>query len=540
MKKQRQQSMSFSRMTRKLLLVLLFADATTHAAAQRAENICPTTEPTINSLCSRPAITTTKDRKVCYYDYIHTSCDENVFECSPTKTYECSDGTWRLVSIEGFGGICPGGEDFTPANFGHECDPTQYKDNVKLTPLKEAVGISKGEGHYCNICKNQLLSNNITSRYVNPSSLQESTEHYGVDLQDCSAISCYHEGEEFDDETARLLAKHMIDNQQAILPNLQTFSIQNTNLGPQGARVLAEAFSNIETPSLIEFSIRDTSIGSEGATALAKAIEGKNSIQVLTLSGNAIGDEGAKALASAIESFWFLKFLALGRNQITDEGMKSLADVISDLDSLTDLYLNDNQITEKGASRLLQAIEINESFPRLEYLELRGNEICDTRVLWKLEEASQWFFSEDQTCAKIIGKDQNLPSSAPMPIVKENNASHWYIVMGVIVLLGVAFIGACICASLARKRAAKKEAPSIDSVPSITNNPNFGNFVKDPIQTDTNDDLDNSEKGISTADDSASLGSVLDDAFSVKEPVEEDTKDDKDYESEDALEEIKF
>jgi len=249
------------------------------------------------------------------------------------------------------------------------------------------------EGHYCDVSKQNLLSNNITSIFVNESG--EQTEFHSVALEECRCVTTYGE---FDNEAADLLAKMMAGIDSPM--ELKMVMIRDTDIGDEGAMALAEAISLADIPLLSEISMSNNDIGDDGATALASAISGIKSIDLLEMSGNAIGDAGAIALAKAIVDVSDLYAIGLGRNQITDEGAAALAESIARMCSIEVLALNGNLITDEGGAVLAEAIATSPS-PFSLLVDMRENKICDPDVIHQLGDASQFVFLENQNCDAV-------------------------------------------------------------------------------------------------------------------------------------------
>ena len=81
---------------------------------------------------------------------------------------------------------------------------------------------------------------------------------------------------------------------------------------------------------LQELYLGDNNIGPDGAKYLAEALRHSNcKLQTLDLSDNNIGDDGAKYLAEALRhSNCKLQTLHLGNNNIGDAGAEAFADVL--------------------------------------------------------------------------------------------------------------------------------------------------------------------------------------------------------------------
>jgi len=140
-------------------------------------------------------------------------------------------------------------------------------------------------------------------------------------------------------------------------PTLTTLDIQANNIGPEGAKALANALKTNTT--LTTLDIQANNIGPEGAKALADALKTNTILTTLKLWSNNIGPEGAKALANALKTNTTLTTLDLSRNNIGQEGANALADALRDNTTLTTLDINGNNIGYEGANALADALENN-------------------------------------------------------------------------------------------------------------------------------------------------------------------------------------
>jgi len=255
-------------------------------------------------------------------------------------------------------------------------------------------------GHYCDVCKHNLLSNNITSIYVEGLNKIYEDRH-DVALEECLLISCRggpeDEEDEFDNEAAELLAE-MITKIKSPMVNLVNIQFVDTDIGDKGVIALVEALSGVDIPIVNEISFQNNKIGEHGASAIASAILGIESLILLELSGNTIGDEGAIAVAKVITDLLDLTTLGLGRNQITDKGIDALAEAIEKVESMEYLALNGNLITEKGATVLADAIAVSPS--SFWMITMQENMICDPNVIQEWTDASESInlYLEDQNC----------------------------------------------------------------------------------------------------------------------------------------------
>ena len=155
-------------------------------------------------------------------------------------------------------------------------------------------------------------------------------------------------------------------------PNLTSLDLRATQIGAQGAKVLAA------NNTLTSLNLWGNQIGAEGAKALAA----NNTLTSLDLRHNKIGDQGAKALADnntltsldlrynkigaqgakALAGNNTLTSLDLRHNKIGDQGAEALAGN----NMLTSLDLRHNKIGAEGAEALIKGLEANKNLLKYE------------------------------------------------------------------------------------------------------------------------------------------------------------------------------
>ena len=79
------------------------------------------------------------------------------------------------------------------------------------------------------------------------------------------------------------------------------FKAENNDLGPAGARRLAERLEGLAGLTGTRLAVGGNQSDSSGGTRLAEALRGWRRLEALDLSGNTPGNEGVEALARALE-----------------------------------------------------------------------------------------------------------------------------------------------------------------------------------------------------------------------------------------------
>lgn len=159
------------------------------------------------------------------------------------------------------------------------------------------------------------------------------------------------------------------------LTKLNLSNNYNNNIGPNVARVLADALKENET--LTELDLSHNNIGPNGAMVLADVIQVNSTLTKLNLYGNSIGPNGARALADVIQVNHTLTELNLAVNSI-DDGVIALAHALQVNRTLTKLHLGHNDIGLYGARVLADLIQVNHTLTKL---DLAYNDIGPNGVI---------------------------------------------------------------------------------------------------------------------------------------------------------------
>ena len=141
---------------------------------------------------------------------------------------------------------------------------------------------------------------------------------------------------------------------------LDKLNISKNNLGPLGAKILAEKG---KFPNLRELDISDNNLSKEGAKGLSKGDAFKHIIS-LHIEDNEINDYGLYLLANG--KLKGVSELFLGRNKLGDDGLAYL-DLFENLEILD---LESNLLTYKGVSNI-----IGKKFGQIKSINLDNNYI---------------------------------------------------------------------------------------------------------------------------------------------------------------------
>ena len=156
---------------------------------------------------------------------------------------------------------------------------------------------------------------------------------------------------------------------------LTTLSLYQNQIGPEGAKAIADALKSGTAVSHLRLDGND--IGDEGAIAIAEALQSGTVLTTLHLGSNNIGDDGARAIAGALSSGTsVLTTLGLGSNKIGDDGAKAIAGALSSGTAvLTELRLGYNNIGDDGARAIADSLKSGAAV--LTELRLDKNKIGD-------------------------------------------------------------------------------------------------------------------------------------------------------------------
>ena len=123
--------------------------------------------------------------------------------------------------------------------------------------------------------------------------------------------------------------------------------LSNNNLGPEGAKHIAEALK-LNT-SVTSISLVNNNLGPEDAKHIAEALKQNTSVTSISLVNNNLGPEDAKHIAEALKANTSVTDIYLSNNNLGPEGAKYIAEALKENTSITWISLfNNNLGSEQG------------------------------------------------------------------------------------------------------------------------------------------------------------------------------------------------
>eukprot|EP00808_Paulinella_micropora_P023102 g42569.t1 len=136
----------------------------------------------------------------------------------------------------------------------------------------------------------------------------------------CSSLPHLPGSKSLDGQAGGDSPRDLYENKNSKLSNLD---ISLNNIGPQGAKHIAEAIQ--ENKTVIELRMELNKIGPAGAEAIANMLKVNLTLTALDFGRSGTGPQGAQSIADAIKVNSPLKILQLSWNGIGDEGVKHFA-----------------------------------------------------------------------------------------------------------------------------------------------------------------------------------------------------------------------
>jgi hypothetical protein len=136
-------------------------------------------------------------------------------------------------------------------------------------------------------------------------------------------------------------------------PELATLDLGFNDIGPDGAKAIAEALKN--NNSLTTLDLMNNHIDDAGAQAIAEALKNNNSLTTLYLAFNEIGAETFREITTIIER---------NRNAFFDSTLKRLSENDPEL---TTLDLSNNQTFAESGKALAKALKDNNTLTTLKF-----------------------------------------------------------------------------------------------------------------------------------------------------------------------------
>ncbi|XP_058077688.1 RAN GTPase-activating protein 1-like [Magnolia sinica] len=153
--------------------------------------------------------------------------------------------------------------------------------------------------------------------------------------------------------------------------SLERLYLINDGISEEAARAVCELVPSTEKLQVLHFHNNMT--GDEGAIAISEVVGRSPALEDFRCSSTRVGSDGGVALANALGSCTHLKKLDLRDNMFGVDAGLALSKALSGLVGLTEAYLSYLNLEDAGTIALANALK--ESAPRLEVLEMAGNDI---------------------------------------------------------------------------------------------------------------------------------------------------------------------
>ncbi|XP_014756304.2 RAN GTPase-activating protein 2 isoform X2 [Brachypodium distachyon] len=197
--------------------------------------------------------------------------------------------------------------------------------------------------------------------------------------------------------------------------NLEEFSVMNDGISEEAAKALSELIPSTEILKVLHFHNNMT--GDEGALSIAEMVKRSSNLESFRCSATRIGSDGGVALAEALGTCTRLKKLDLRDNLFGVEAGIALSKTLPKLPDLVELYLSDLNLENKGTIAIANALK--QSAPRLEVLEMAGNEITA-----KATQALAECLTVMQSLKKLTLAENELEDRGAVVIAKTLENSH--------------------------------------------------------------------------------------------------------------------
>ncbi|MBU0744017.1 MAG: hypothetical protein KKE11_01405, partial [Gammaproteobacteria bacterium] len=161
-----------------------------------------------------------------------------------------------------------------------------------------------------------------------------------------------------------------------ILPKITSLNIARTNIGPDGARFIAQGLQNSSVTR--ELDISGNQINAAGAGDISNTMANLNR---LNIADNAIGDQGAEFISVSLPNS-NIRALKIAKNSIENEGANALTMAVRK-SKVADLDISNNRISDaakKGFSETIWDLNC-----RLVKLNIASNLLSPNGLLYILE-----------------------------------------------------------------------------------------------------------------------------------------------------------
>ncbi|KAL6845195.1 hypothetical protein ACP4OV_024690 [Aristida adscensionis] len=197
--------------------------------------------------------------------------------------------------------------------------------------------------------------------------------------------------------------------------NLEELYVMNDGISEEAAQALSELIPSTEKLKVLHFHNNMT--GDEGAISIAEMVKRSPNLESFRCSATRIGSDGGVVLAEALGTCTHLKKLDLRDNLFGVDAGIALSKTLLKLPDLVELYLSDLNLENKGTIAILNALK--QSAPRLEVLEMAGNEITA-----KAAPALAECLTAMQSLKKLTLAENELKDSGAVVVAKSLEDGH--------------------------------------------------------------------------------------------------------------------
>ncbi|XP_047070492.1 RAN GTPase-activating protein 2-like [Lolium rigidum] len=197
--------------------------------------------------------------------------------------------------------------------------------------------------------------------------------------------------------------------------SLEELYAMNDGISEEAAKALSDLIPSTEKLKVLHFHNNMT--GDEGALSIADMVKRSPNLESFRCSATRIGSDGGVALAEALGTCTCLKKLDLRDNLFGVEAGIALSKTLPKLPDLIELYLSDLNLENKGTIAIANVLK--QSAPRLEVLEMAGNEITA-----KATQALAECLTAMQSLKKLTLAENELGDDGAVVIAKSLEEGH--------------------------------------------------------------------------------------------------------------------
>nr|XP_043605857.1 RAN GTPase-activating protein 2-like [Erigeron canadensis]XP_043605858.1 RAN GTPase-activating protein 2-like [Erigeron canadensis]XP_043605859.1 RAN GTPase-activating protein 2-like [Erigeron canadensis]XP_043605860.1 RAN GTPase-activating protein 2-like [Erigeron canadensis] len=190
--------------------------------------------------------------------------------------------------------------------------------------------------------------------------------------------------------------------------NLEELYLINDGISEEAAKALCELLPSTDKLKILHFANNMT--GDDGAVAIAEILEKSPLLEDFRCSSTRVDSQGGIALSEALAKCAHLKKLDLRDNMFGVEAGRALSKSVSEFTHLSEIYLGYLNLENDGTLALIEALKA--SAPRLEVLELSGNEITSQAA----PALASFMAARKETLKKIILSENELKDDGAIVI----------------------------------------------------------------------------------------------------------------------------